>query len=132
MILHYVLWCNRQPVLYPQTSADSFAIWVGFPRSSNIQLLRGGVWLLCKQSVVGNRKEYFSLGLGHFEWLCYIAHDTNPSNVWRWWHRRLKFKTNFSAVASGCPWFCLACKNVVEDYRHWNSVDLYSSLIYVE
>lgn len=46
--------------------------------------------------------------------------------------QRTQSEDQLSALASGCPWFCLTCKNGVEDYRHWNSVNLHNSPVYVE
>lgn len=47
--LHCMLWRNRQPHLYPQTSADSFSI--SSPRPPNIQLLPVGLSSCCINSL---------------------------------------------------------------------------------
>lgn len=113
MTLHYMSWCNRQPLLYPQTFAGSFVVWVGPPRLPNIQLLPGGLSSFCVNSLwLTTESTTFPLSSGSLNG-CVTQPMTLTQEMLG--GDELKLKTNDSAIATGYPWFCLVRKNVVED-----------------
>lgn len=109
--LHVMVQQTAPPI--PTNICWFFCCMGGSPRIPNIQLLPGGLSSFCVNSLwLTTESTTFPLSSGSLNG--YVTQSITLTQEMLGGDE-LKLKTKVSAIASGCPWFCLARKNVVGD-----------------